>query len=605
MAYISDSETDTDSGHPTVQTPMPRHPPTRYPSPQTLPTRYPSPNPPSFQHTSPKTSSPNIYTNLPIPDSKYAPKTFSGEQYELEPFLEAFNRICLRHNITTSREQYLGLLQYCTPKMAQSIRSYPSHASLEYPVLVDELKYFYGTRKVYFNKKEVNEFIEKWTRRPMVNFDRFLRYHRKYYELLGEARAQHLVSRRDYDGYFWEGLPKAFRKKVEYHMLATNHHLSNSSPFRMKEIVKAAQYILSPERFDKHLHQEDHQEGTLYSESDQEVHTRRRKHVRETSSESESEAEVRPLSKPKTLRTIPHLSRKSKTKKPSAQGVKKVAKEDDDISELARRLADISLSGPDYTALYVEIVSMDPTFKDAFETPRNREARLSQKQTSPPSRPPLPPQPYQPSGFGPGRGEIFCYGCGKRGHHVRECEELNSMLQKGVIIRDSYGRLKWADGSRISRRENETWMQAITSTKQANLVRINGQYDDPNSVYNYLGVAREEDDACTEDQEELGWTSGEVRNSQAYSAERGEKGNRDHRIRIQNNPPSIPQRVVKLPQGANSHKPSRPRIPIQKNIHPNTNQAGPPKRPVPVDIHQNEFKGKGDDQFLLSRCDVF
>ena len=94
---------------------------------------------------------------------------------------------------------------------------------------------------------------------------------------------------------------------------------------------------------------------------------------------------------------------------------------------------------------------------------------------------------------------------------MKECRELNGILNRGTVIRNSYtGRLRWPDGSRINRAMNETLIQAIEGPKQANIARISGRIYDSDSTYNYVGVDREEDDASTEEQEELGWTSGEV-----------------------------------------------------------------------------------------------
>ena len=486
-----------------------------------------------------------------------------------------------------------------------TLRALPSHSFKDYHTLLKELRYFYGNNQATYNIADVDAFTSKWRQRQISTLDKFVRYHRNYIELVGEAMQAHLISPRDFNRYFWEGLPESLRIKIEYHMLATEPTVDPSEPFEMDKIVSAAEYLLSPKRFDKHILRHP-RISPLGSESEPEIPSRKQPSARESSSDEESADEVMPLYRPKSddLRPKPSLKAPMKISTKPQHKVKK----EEDIIELARRLGDMSLSDSDYTALYVDIVSRDPTFKDAFETPKNRAARMAQKQANNFQRSQFPTRQFPPQtnrlGPGPGRGEIRCFGCGQTGHHIRECEEISSMLQKGVIIRDSYtGRFTWPDGSRINRRENESWKEAVNSVKQANLLLVGGRYLDPESVYNYQGVVREEEDADTEDQEELGWSSGEICDREAYSAERTQKISKDTRQKVQQNQPHVTQRVKKLPKGVESHRPGRPQPPIQKGPNLNTDQLGPPKRIAPMDVNKDEFKGQGDHQFLPMQID--
>jgi len=579
MTYLSDSEVD--QSHQAESSHTPRHPPSRYPSP--LP-------------------SPNLYATLPAQGTKYAPKTFTGRPLELRRFLQYFERTCQRHNITSSVDKYNGLLQYCSDKVLDTLDNLGSSETQDYDQLLDELQYFYGKNEAAYSVGKVEAFTAKWRERKISSIDQFKRYHRKYLELVGEAKKSSQISSWDYHRYFWEGLPESFRTKVEYRMLATDPSLDVSVPFKITKIVKAAEYLLSPNRFDKHLVTR----TTLLSsdtEPEQEPRARRAKPSRIPASESDSDDDTKPLFKRKLADldppVVPRLPKKSTSKKPHHSRV-----DDENISELARRLGDISLSNSEYAGLYVKAVSLDPNFKDAFETPRDRAARLAQRPSNRFQRPPFPQQPFPPSGPGPSSGDMHCFGCGKIGHHIRRCNEINDLIQQGVIARESYsGKLTWPDGARIYRSGDETWVQAINSTRQVNLLQIGRDYRDTDSVYNYLGVCREDDDASTEDQADLGWTSGEVCNRQAFGAERAPRVSRDTRKLVQINPPNAAQGVKKFPRGANGQTPGRPQAPIHNHGQFNSNQAGPSKRSAPVDINQHKFEGKGDNQFLPMMVD--
>ena len=104
---------------------------------------------------------------------------------------------------------------------------------------------------------------------------------------------------------------------------------------------------------------------------------------------------------------------------------------------------------------------------------------------------------------------------------MRVCNKISGLLRDRVIIRDPItAKLTWPNGSHIYKSFDETWLQAVTNTKQSSLVMIGDRHEEAGTVYNYLGVKREDEDADSEDQAELGWISGEVVHHHANSAER-------------------------------------------------------------------------------------
>ena len=516
----------------------------------------------------------------------------------MKRFLDYFQKTCIRYNITAPEDKYQGLLQYCSDRVLDTLDSLNSSETQDYDMLVKELKYFYGKNEAAYSVGKVEAFTAKWRQRPITSIDQFKRYHRKYLELVGEAKKFSQISLWDYHRYFWEGLPEKFRIKAEYRMLATDPNLDVSVPFEIFMVVKAAEYLLSPNRFDKHLISHT---NYLSSETEPEPEqpSKYSKPNKKLSSDSESDNEIRPLFKSKFSESeLPSISRIAQP--PTLKSSRRSKKEDKDIIELTRKLGDLSLNDQDYTVLFMEIISRDPSLKDVLETPQSRTARLGQRQVSQFPRPPFPQRPFGPPGLGPPRGEMYCFGCGKNGHHIRQCEEINALIQQGVIIKDTYtGRLQWPNGSRIFRTGDETWVQAIKSTKQVNLLRVEDYDDeDTDTVYNYLGITREEDDAGTEDQADLGWASGEVCHYHALSAERAPKVSKNSRKQVQLNVPNASQGMKKFPRGMERHGPGRPQNPIQKNGYINSDQAGPPIRITPIDVNKDKFEGKGDNQFL-------
>jgi len=186
---------------------------------------------------------------------------------------------------------------------------------------------------------------------------------------------------------------------------------------------------------------------------------------------------------------------------------------------------------------------------------------------------------------------------------MSECDALTALVKKGQAVRHPVsGRLQWPNGTQIFKAPDETWVQAISQpSKQASFVRLEQQ--DTDAVYTYLGTVREEDDASTDEQEELGWIPGEVGDQQTYAVERTNRVSKGTRKKVQLDPPSVPQRMKVFPKRGEANHLNRQPGPIQKDLDRDSNHARSPKRVTPIDVNKNKLEGKVDGQFLPMQVD--
>lgn len=374
------------------------------------------------------------------------------------------------------------------------------------------------------------------------------------------------------------------------------------------------------------------------------------------SSEDDSDTDIRPLYKPRTSSASP----KTQTRKPPKPSP------DDEIDQLVDKLTRLDLAAPEYRSLYIKITRKDPSLKNellkpvnAFgagmsgnQPPRNNPppANYYPRNNPPPgnqfprnnlppgnsfprnnpsqNNPNTIPLPYNnynqtspqpgPSNFqgnqgpppNPGmgrpnqnRGDFYCFGCGKTGHLVRQCGEIDNYIRQGKITRNMEGKLEWPGGSPIIRRNNETWVDAIQSVKQANMLRVVPEHEGMGEVQQYWGVTREEEDASTDSQEDLGWSPGQIDNCHAYTVKRTDKISKETRKKVQNNPPNVSQRVKKLPKSVEHQGLGRDVAIVEKESNLDSNHAGGSRIIVPTDVHQDKFEDVGDNQFLPMEID--
>ena len=458
-----------------------------------------------------------------------------------------------------------------------------------------------------------------------------------------------MISNMDINRYFWEGLDDKFRERVEARMLVTNPHLDVSIPFSVADITDGADYLLNPNRFDQHLTT---RSGYQSSESETEEEKPPKKTRRRTyqhSSDDESEDDPKPLTQSR-LPITPPMTPKSTSKH------KKSKTKDEDFKELVEGMSQLDIATPTYWAKYVQFVHNYPQLKDLVEPPLRRNGsgpnnpREPFQRDPPPhqrynqgprppfnpnSRPPFNPnprppfnqpprqpfnppsqQPFKPSpqqsfniATGPNAiGQNFtCFGCGNQGHHIRQCEELDKLIKNGQIIRDPVnGLLRWPDGSRIYRSGNETWVQAVTRNTpvKVNFAEVVTFEPSLETACNYVGIEREEGDASTDEQEEaLGWTSGEVVCCNAVGAMRTEGVSKAHRKEVQKVSPGRTQGVKKLPRSRKVESLGGPDTPLQNDVHFHSDKARIPIRPTFTDSNQGIIKGKTDSQLLPKEVD--
>ena len=549
--------------------------------------------PPHSPRTPPLT---NNHFLLPLPGHKYAPRTLTttGRQHDLAHFVDVYNHLCAHFKITDEKEKCKGVISYCTSKVARKIEKLPSYIRGDYEQLIKDLKYFMKEEEKTFSIYEVEEFTRKWRKRNVENFERFKRYHRKYLELIGQAVVDMEMSLKECDRYFWEGIHRSLQKRIDSRLSALNPDLDAATPFRMDEVVSAARYLFKRRRFDEHL---SHKSKHNSSDSETEEEEYRPKHISSDSEEEkENDSDDSDVPKKRQSGKKPHhTNHKSSLKKESSPRRKSVDKEISEMSEQLRQLR-----------LYVMKNESPPN--DMSAQPRNRFNRNPPNFNNPNQRDPPPHRQFNPpQGQPQDRSEYLCYGCGKTGHRMGQCHEINTLLNQGTIVRSINGRLLWPDGSNIYRDRDDNYIQAIDKVlKRSNIVHAQVPYsgeEEEEEVYQYVGISREEDDASTDEQEELGWSSGSISDRYAFGVERNPRVSKDSRRQVQQNPPNNAQGVKKFPERRNAVNTGKQGPPINYGPAFNSDQSRLPKRITPTDVNQNKFEGKHDNQFLPMEVD--
>ncbi|SJL18086.1 uncharacterized protein ARMOST_21658 [Armillaria ostoyae] len=186
------------------------------------------------------------------------------------------------------------------------------------------------------------------------------------------------------------------------------------------------------------------------------------------SSTSESESEEEPQAKKrKETRTGWKDTLKDRDEATPEKGKVPEFQDTDEVEELVDRLAKMKVSDSDYARIYYRALKRDAAIANIVAPPAKRDVvseNLPSRNNSRTERTPSRDTPRN----------MYCFGCGKDDHMLRQCPTVNERIEKGHIKKDEYGRLTHKDGTYIRWMGTETFEDAIRrTTMSSNLVTIN------------------------------------------------------------------------------------------------------------------------------------
>ena len=609
----------------------------------------------------------NNHILLPLPGGRYAPRTLTakGHEYELTHFLEVYNHLCAHHKITCSREKCRGIVHYCCPKIVRMIKRFPSYITGDFNQLVKDLYYFLDDEDNTYDAGKVESFTKKWRNRKIESMKQFKHYHRKYLELVGQAIGSQNMTDRDFNRYFWEGIHHSLRRKIEDRMLIAKPELDVSTPFEMSQVVKAVGSLFNQHRFDQHLFGKPSHDFSD-SEPDEESYKCRRPQS-DSDDEKDSESDDSDYSRTSLSKKKRRVTdqKTSSTTDPHPKSDSYPQKNSDskeiegrDISHLTQKIHQANLTDPEYRAFYTDIIRevldeqrQPPTITNPMTSQSHFQRNAQSHQNTPYSRtytqpyqdvpyprtyiPPHQDVPYSrtytpsnqdipysrtytpsnqdipssrrytpPQGQFPQTSDAFCHGCGLTGHRIAQCGEINALINQRVIIRNSWGKLQWPDGSPIYKDRDELWVSAIEKAiKRTNLVEARTHNPVNKGAQQYNRVAPGHDNASHKEQIELSCHARQTRDNHTGEIERNPRFSGDTRKQVQFSMASS----VQEPRSTFQHKsvadPDRHRTLINQEVDYNHDQPTTPKRIRLPDVHQDRFKAGPDFQSLPTEVD--
>ena len=432
----------------------------------------------------------NSILTMPLPDTKVAPEKFRGRYNKVKSFLTHYELLLEQNNVHGEVDKCELVTRYCSRKVAEFIQALPSFSEKKWGKLKNDILKYYDAdldNKKY-RIKDLVKLVRACKEKKLKNLSAWREYGRKFITVGGWLLKKNKVSNEEYATYYWNGIPRQLRIKLENRLLAKDPTRSLVTPFRVDEINDAVEALLQRDRFDMNFAGSDDEDDSgdeagsddESSDSDEEdelkkMRRRMRKRARfakgkPTVSESED-------SDGEDIRTSGRRMTKDVKRKVNGR-------DEPEIETLIKQLNSMSIDDPGYAALVFKALKIDPdvlkvvrppVFVSRPSIPNSpmfpRPQSAFQSRMAPRDMPPRfpPPRPF-------GRSipeDDTCFGCGGKGHRMVMCPKLQELIDMKVVMKNGMGRYEYTDGRPIRRLPGETILSAVRNDED--FIKQNGK----------------------------------------------------------------------------------------------------------------------------------
>jgi hypothetical protein len=188
---------------------------------------------------------------LPVLGTKQAPEKFRGDYTKVDHFIKHFERLLAQHNVTDAAEKCQSVILYCSRSVVEFIQALDNYLTPNWDLLKKDIKDFYDADLdiTRYKVKDLTAYVKKTKKAKMGTLSTWKKYARGFIRIGGWLKAQTKISETEHMVYFWEGIPRTMKKKIEERLLSKEPNRDMSKPFTVKEITDAAEAILQRNRF--------------------------------------------------------------------------------------------------------------------------------------------------------------------------------------------------------------------------------------------------------------------------------------------------------------------------------------------------------------------
>ena len=160
--------------------------------------------------------------------------------------------LCQAYNVNTDAEKCEWVLDYCSHKVNNLIEALESYTDKSWAKLEKDLLHFYDADKkqTCYIIRDLTQFTQIWKHCSIKSLTKWKQYEWKFITIGGWLLAKGKITDSEKSAYFWKGINRSLRERIENRLVARVPPLSLTEAFPMKEVIKIAKKLFERNRFD-------------------------------------------------------------------------------------------------------------------------------------------------------------------------------------------------------------------------------------------------------------------------------------------------------------------------------------------------------------------
>ena len=199
------------------------------------------------------TSNPNhLGVNaLPIQGKRDSPRTFKGSYDKVEEFLKTMDKLFARYEVKLDDDKVDAILQYCSTKVQDFIRTSPSFTKPNWDKLKKHMMDYYDAERAShkYTPNDIWSFNKVWNLKSITNLTQWKKYYRDFFSKAGALLTRGEISEKDFNTYFWLGLPESICLIFEPKIQAQIVNYDASIPYTIEQICSVAENYFKRNKF--------------------------------------------------------------------------------------------------------------------------------------------------------------------------------------------------------------------------------------------------------------------------------------------------------------------------------------------------------------------
>lgn len=156
--------------------------------------------------------------DMPVPGTKHAPETFTGDPSKLSNFMMHYESLLEQCNVTSNIDRVKRLMLYCSKDVKATIRQLPHFQLPHWEKLKKSILHFYNVElaELTFVLDDVIQLTSWQHSKKISTLAKFKGYVLLFYKIAGYLKnTSCAITDAQFETYFWCGLPASLQKTLK------------------------------------------------------------------------------------------------------------------------------------------------------------------------------------------------------------------------------------------------------------------------------------------------------------------------------------------------------------------------------------------------------